>query len=158
MTRTGCFRARALTWLKLLCTSWIPVEEFEIFGTKMPFMPSLQLTSQERTRKGTWLAEEHKLYAHIRLAHKEHGLRSNTIKLFTIQTSRYWRDQNIWKQQFEQRFLRLLIATVDQNFNKLRFKLYLQAFLASAKLSTFTMGLWCQTVNAEQNFIRRICG
>lgn len=65
LMRTGCFGARARTWLKLLSTSWIPVEEFEFFGTKMPFMASLQLTSQERTRRGTWLAEEHINFMYI---------------------------------------------------------------------------------------------
>lgn len=71
LMRTGCFRARALTWLKLLSTSWIPVEEFEIFWDK-DAIHALSTTNkpgenQERNLIG-W--RTYKLYAHIRLAHK----------------------------------------------------------------------------------------
>lgn len=162
LMRTGWFRA--LTWLKLLSTSWIPVEEFEIFGTKMPFMPSLQLTSQERTRKGTWLAEEHKLYAHIRLAHKTSPKSmgcaltlSNCVQTGLFQHPNLGETKTFGSNCPNDGFWNCS-AVKDQNFNKERFKLFLQVFLASTKLTTFTMGLWCQAVNAEQNFIRRICG
>ncbi len=92
----------------LLSTSWIPVEEFECFGTKMSFMASLQLTSQERTRRGTGLAEEHINFMYI-LGLLTKPLQSERVVLehyqtlfklasFNTQNSRYWMDQNIWLQ------------------------------------------------------------